>query len=60
MVILDSDEYCFLYDRQSVPELLESLLEYGQDEDKETPNGLNEEQAREIARGLIGRIYQRI
>ncbi len=59
MVILDRDEYCFLYERESFPELLESLLEYD-DSSEEPTGGLNGDQAREIARGLIGHIYQTI
>ncbi len=57
MVVLGSDEYCFLYDRPSFPELLESLLEFRNPPEEEPP-GLDSEQAREIARELIGQAHQ--
>ncbi len=63
MVILDREEYCFLYDRHSFPELLESLLDYGEDIDEMNGNastGLTSDQAREVARGLIGHVYQEL
>ena len=59
MVVLGREEYCFLYDKPSFPELLESLLEFDSIEENE-PTGLTGDQAREIARGLIGRTYQEI
>ena len=60
MVILDRDEYCFLYDRQSFPDLLESLLEYDRVPNEENRRELNGEQAREVARSVIGHTYQQI
>ena len=57
MVVLEGDEYCFLYDRPSFPELLESLLEFKTPPEEEVP-GLDSEQAREIARELIGQAHR--
>lgn len=59
MVVLDQDEYCFLYDGHSFPELLESLLEFPA-ERTETDRGMNSDQAREIFRELIGRVHQEV
>lgn len=58
MVVLENDEYCFLYDRPSFPELLESLLEYRTPPESEEARGLHSEHAREIARELIGEVHQ--
>ena len=60
LVLLNEQEYCFLYDRHSFPELLESLLDYRKSADASEPGELNQNHSREIARGLIGRAYQEI
>ena len=60
LVLLNEEEYCFLYDDYSIPELLESLLGYGDSPDTERPGNLHVGHSREIARGLIGRMYQEI
>lgn len=60
MVVLDREEYCFLYDRGSLPELLEAILVHDAAPDSVPPGFLNVDHAREIARGLIGRAYQQI
>ena len=60
LVLLNEQEYCFLYDRFSFPELLESLLEYRQNPASAEPGQLHRAHSREIARGLIGRNYQEI
>ncbi len=60
MVVLEGEEYCFLYDTPSFPELLESLLETRR-RPEDTPSGfLNVDQAREVARSVIGSTYQQI
>ncbi|MFQ5654435.1 MAG: hypothetical protein ACE5GW_06860 [Planctomycetota bacterium] len=60
MVIMDREEFCFLYDRPSLPELLESLLDYGVDPREAKAGDLTTDHTREIARGLIGRAFQEI
>ncbi len=60
LVLLNDQEYYFLYDRPSLPELLESLLEYGESPEKARPGQLHMAHSREIARGLISRAYQEI
>lgn len=60
MVVLEQDEYCFLYDWPSFPELLENLLEFPAKEDASDGRGLNSDQAREIFRELIGRVHQEV
>ena len=57
MVVLDRDEYCFLYDLPSFPELLETLLEFPKP-GSDNQAGMNADQAREIFRNLIGRAHQ--
>ena len=60
MVVLEGEEYCFLYDEPSFPELLETLLETKR-RPENTPHGLlNVDQAREVARSLIGKTYSEI
>lgn len=58
MVVLDREEYCFLYDRESFPELIETLLEQDECPELSPPGFLHREHAREIARGLIGEAHQ--
>lgn len=60
LVLLNKDEYYFLYDRPSFPELLESLLDYTELPEKSRPGQMNVAHSREIARGLISRAYQEI
>ena len=60
MVVLEGEEYCYLYDTPSFPDVLESLLEHRRSPDEAPPGFLHVEQARQIARGLIGRTYQEI
>lgn len=60
MVVLDREEYCFLYDQASLPEVLESLLAHDGIPESTPPGFLNADQAREIARGVIGRAHQGI
>ena len=60
MVVLEGEEYCFLYDTPSFPELLESLLQTTRLPEN-TPTGLlNVDQAREVARSVIGKTYSEI
>lgn len=60
MVVLDREEYCFLYDRGSFPDLLETLLEHDSHPDSSPPGFLHGDHVREIARGLIGSAHQSI
>lgn len=60
MVILDREEYCFLYDRESFPEVLEAILEHDGDPATSTPGFFHRDHAREIARGLLGNLHQTI
>lgn len=57
MVILDDEEYCFLYDDPSFPEMLESLMQY-EARPHESSVGLHCDAAREIARDLLGTAHQ--
>ncbi|MGE3165024.1 MAG: hypothetical protein AB7O52_08965 [Planctomycetota bacterium] len=58
MVVLDREEYCFLYDRESFPELLEAILDHDEDPANSPPGFLHRDHAREIARGLLGQLHQ--
>lgn len=60
LVLLNEEEYCFLYDRPSLPELLESLLEYDEEPEECRPGKLHVGHSREITRDLLGRLYQEI
>ncbi len=60
LVLLKNEEYCFLYDRQSVPELLESLLAFDGEPESAAEDRLDIVNSREVARGLLGRVYQEI
>ncbi len=60
MVVLENEEYCYLYDRPSFPDLLEALLDHRQRAGDSGGQGLDIDQAHEIARRLIHRTYQEI
>jgi len=60
MVVLDREEYCYLYDRASLPEVLEAVLAHDSAPESTPPGFLNAEQALEIARGILGRALQEI
>ncbi len=60
LVLLSKEEYYFLYDRPSFPELLESLLEHRAPPEERQEGYLNVIHSREIARGLISKNYQEI
>lgn len=60
MVVLDKEEYCFLYDIPSFPDVLESLLEHRDSPEETEPGYLDVEQAREVSRGILCRAYQDI
>ncbi len=60
MVILDREEYCYMYDADSVPDLLDTLLEQKSDPTNVPQGFFHLDQAREVARGLIGKIYQQL
>ncbi len=59
-MLLSKEEYYFLYDRPSFPELLESLLQYRAAPEERQEGYLNVDHTREIARGLISKNYQEI
>ena len=58
--LLTKEEYYFLYDRPSFPELLESLLEHRAPPEEREEGFLTVNHSREIARGLISKNYQEI
>ena len=60
MVVLDKEEYCFLYDRLSLPDVIESLLDHHEVPEETEQGYLDVEQAREVSRGLLSRAYQDI
>ncbi len=60
LVLLTKEEYYFLYDRPSFPELLESLLDHRAPPEECSEGFLNVIHTREIARGLISKNYQEI
>ena len=60
MVLLAKEEYCFLYDRPSLPDVLESLLDHREPPEETEPGYLNLEQAREVSRGLLVRAYREL
>ena len=60
MVVLDQEEYCWLYDGSSFPDVLEELLRCRRAPDDAEPGFLHVDQARHISRGLLARAYQEI
>ena len=60
MVVLDKEEYCFLYDRPSLPDVIESLLE-NRDKPEQVEEGyLDVDQALEVSRGILSKAYQQL
>ena len=60
MVVLDKEEYCFLYDRSSLPDVLEALLDHHEPPEETEAGFLDVERAREVSRGLLSRAYQEL
>ncbi len=59
MLVLDNEEYCYLYDRPSFPDVLEALLEH-RHRLNGAATGLDRERAHEVALTLIGRAYKEL